>query len=144
MILSGLRITLMLGALFPLGALSCPSIDITDAWIREPPPMSNVAAGYFNAINTGSKEHTITSIKSSCCASLAMHKTSIENGRATMQHLNSLAIAPAETVNFAPNGAHLMLVGPTAPIQSTEIVEIEFVCADGTSTRADFKVLRDK
>ncbi|MFT4581032.1 MAG: copper(I)-binding protein [Gammaproteobacteria bacterium] len=143
MILSGLRVALLLGALFPLAAVSCTSIDITDAWIREPPPSSNVAAGYFNAINFGSEEQMITSIKSSCCASVAMHKTSIADDRATMLHLDTLTIAPGEKVNFAPNGAHLMLVGPLVPLRSSERVEISFNCRDGTSSEIDFKVQRD-
>ena len=71
-----------------------------------------------------------------------MHETSIEDGRARMHHLDTLTLAPTKKVNFAPNGAHLMLIGPVVPIRSSEVVEINFFCLDGTSTPIDFKVLR--
>ena len=93
-------------------------------------------------MNIGSEEQIITSIKSSCCARVSMHETSIEGGRARMHHLDALKLAPTEKVNFAPNGAHLMLVGPVVPIRSSEVVEINFFCLDGTSTPIEFKVLR--
>ena len=69
-------------------ALACTNIEVLHAWIREPPPVAQVAAGYFTMKNKGGTQASIERVESSCCASVAMHQTQVSGDRIRMSPMD--------------------------------------------------------
>jgi len=120
---------------------ACDDIEITAAWVREPPQLSDVAAAYFIARNVGANAAIIESTRSSCCQTIYLHVTTIEDEHARMQHLNGLMIAAGDSVSLEPGAAHLMLSTPVAPISHGQVIDIEFSCSVGTPMTVEFDVV---
>ncbi len=134
-------ITIFAVVLGPPAVQSCDDIRLTDAWIREPPPVSKVAAGYLRMENLGRETVVIDRIESSCCARIAMHETITDGDRTRMAAIETLKLEPQDVASFVPGGAHLMLISPSTPMHHGQRLELEFFCRDGGSFRADFDVL---
>lgn len=132
---------LCLVLMLPRRGLPCDSIEMLDAWIREPPPVITVAAGYFTLRNTSAETVVIERIESSCCAEVAMHKVLALGDQMRMTPMLNLTVPPGKTVSFTPGGAHLMLIAPVEPLRHGEIVELNFICSDGKSLRTDFNIV---
>ncbi|MGR9090429.1 MAG: copper chaperone PCu(A)C [Gammaproteobacteria bacterium] len=129
-------------ACLPGAAAACDGLSATGAWVREPPPVANVAAGYVTLENTGDEPLAIKHIESECCGSVMMHDTISDGDRVRMSHLGSLRLEVGETVQFAPGGKHLMLMAPQRPLRHGDSVRLDFVCTDGGTARIEFDVLK--
>lgn len=137
------RVRLILLPLYlsPTTALSCEDISATNAWIKEPPPVARVAAGYVELKHSGRNPVTIEKIESSCCAKVLMHETVADGDHVHMSHVRTLELAPDDVISFVPGGRHLMLMDPTAPLVDGAVVELEFFCTGGGSFRTDFDIV---
>src|SRR4029078_12404239 len=49
-----------------------------------------------------------------------IHRSAIENGIATIRHVEGIDIAPGAEVSFAPGGTHVMLMGLKKPLKQGE------------------------
>lgn len=124
--------------------MSCDDIVATNGWIREPPPVATVAAGYLQLENRGDQTIIIDSVESSCCASAAMHETVVDGDQMRMSAIEALILPPHGTAEFVPGGAHLMLNSPSTPIRHGQVIELIFYCSTGGSFRVKFDVLADR
>lgn len=99
-------------------------LEVENARVRLVPgggPM----AGYMVVRNHGDGLIRLTGASSDAFGRVMIHRTTIENGQARMVHQDGgIAIAPGETVEFAPRGLHLMLMQPQAELQVGDSVEI--------------------
>ena len=91
--------------------------------------------------NVGANAAIIESTRSSCCQTIYLHVTTIEDEHARMQHLNGLMIAAGDSVSLEPGAAHLMLSTPVAPISHGQVIDIEFSCSVGTPMTVEFDVV---
>lgn len=142
-------ITYRLVVLFALGisvlasaATACDGLSAAGAWVREPPPVAGVAAGYVSLKNAGDRPLSIEHIESDCCGSIMMHDNVNDGDRVRMMHLDSLRLEAGETVEFAPGGKHLMLMAPRSPLRHGDSLQLDFVCDDGGTTRFEFAVTK--
>jgi copper(I)-binding protein len=120
---------------------SCTALFVTDAWIREPPPMAKIAAGYFAIENLSDRELTVTALSSNCCERIEMHRTILTGDRASMSPIDELTIPPHDTVKFSPGGSHLMLIHPRIAMGQGKLVDIEFQCVDGAVSQTSFEIV---
>ena len=125
----------------PRSALSCRNIEVLLGWVREPPPVAQVAAGYFTIKNKGDTQASIERVESSCCASVAMHQTKVSGDQARMSHMDKLVVPGHTTTAFNPGEAHLMLIAPSSPLLHGGTVDIKFFCAQGDPLIVEFDVL---
>ncbi len=123
-------------------ATTCDALTATGAWVREPPPVANVAAGYVSLTNTGNGPLTVARIESDCCGSVMMHDTVSDGDRVRMMHLDSLHLGAGETVDFVPGGKHLMLMAPRKPLRAGESLGLDFICDDGGTRRIAFDIMK--
>jgi hypothetical protein len=123
-------------------ALGCDGLVVDAAWVREPPPGADVAAGYVRLTNRGTAPLTIDAVKSACCGHVMVHRTVQDGDSLRMVHVDRLALAPGETVTLAPGGAHLMLMGFAAPLTAGDSVTFSFACG-GHDTDVRFPVRAD-
>ena len=127
-------------AYIPLAFAGCDDLVASDAWIAEPPPVSQVAAAYTMLENRGTQTTRIDHIDSPCCEHIAMHSIETVADSVRMRHLDSLDIAPHTSVVLEPGSMHLML-RTTGHLAAGNSVELTFFCADDTSMSVEFDIL---
>ena len=120
----------------PVSAFAA-KVTVTGAWVRALP---GNAAGYFTMKNDGDKTIVLTGVKTAACGMPMLHKTSSGGGMASMSDVNTIPLAPHETIKFAPGGYHIMCMDPTAAVKPGKSVTMTFLFADKTSNTVTFAV----
>lgn len=69
------------------------------------------SAGYFMITNNGTADDTLLGVEADF-PRVTIHDTTVENGVATMSHIEGGVVIPAgESVLFEPGGKHVMFMG---------------------------------
>jgi copper(I)-binding protein len=103
-----------------------------DAWVRSMPPGAQVSAAYGMLMNHGDQTVTLSAVSSAMSANAEMHEVIADGDQRRMAELESIDIAPHQTLIFEPGGRHIMLLDVAAPPVEGETVEICAVSATGT------------
>ena len=111
-----------------------------DAWVRSMPPGAQVSAAYGMLMNHGDQTVTLSAVSSAMSATAEMHEVIADGDQRRMAELESIDIAPHETLIFEPGGRHIMLLDIAAPPVEGETVEICAVSAAGTRACAEAAV----
>lgn len=101
------------------GLLSWPALAAvvaSEAWVREVPPSSPVAAAFVTLANTGSEPVRVTAIESPLADKVHWHDMVAGEGMLRMQVRARIVLAPASQVTLAPGASHLMLLGLKKPL----------------------------
>ncbi len=106
-------------------------ISVSDGRMNLPAILGNPAAVYF-AITNGSEAPAILRAAYVDAAEEAMLHASVEvDGVMRMEHQESIAIAPGETVNFAPGGLHVMAMDLDPALEPGGTVEVTLTFESG-------------
>ena len=96
-------------------------ILITGAYARaSASPAARAGSVYFTVVNRGAASDRIVAASSDTAASAMIHRSAVENGIATMRHVEGIDIAPGAEVSFAPGRTHVMLMGLKKPLKQGE------------------------
>jgi periplasmic copper chaperone A len=87
-----------------------PDLNIGDA--RAATPSGGSSQVLVELTNEGDGADTLVGVDSGAAAAVEIHRTEIEEGRASMVELDEVEIPAGETVQFRPGSLHLMLVAP--------------------------------
>lgn len=87
-----------------------PDLSIGDA--RAATPSGGSSQVLVEVTNGGDGADTLVGVDSGAAARVEIHRTEIEEGRASMVELDEVEIPAGETVQFRPGSLHLMLVAP--------------------------------
>ena len=109
-----------------------------DAWVRSLPPGAAVMAAYGSLMNHGGDTVTIVNVTSATGTEAQMHDVIADGDQRKMVRLNSVDIAPGESLVFKPGGRHIMLLGITEAPEEGGDLALCAVSARGTKacTRA--------
>lgn len=99
-------------------AAACELV-LEGAWVRAAPPGVDRMAAYVTLRNGGSEDCVITGASSPAFGSAMLHRTVTEDGVSRMRPLGQLSLAAGGSLDFAPGGRHIMLLGPVAPLTAT-------------------------
>lgn len=111
------------------------AFSISDAWVREAPPIQRILAGYMQIRNDTDTPRKITAVNSAIFGSVEIHKTVIKDGMARMEAQHALVIPAMGTTVLEPGGVHLMLIDPQKPLQAGDKVTLELqIAPDETQT----------
>ncbi len=113
-----------------------------DAWVRSMPPGAQVSAAYGMLMNHSDQTVTLSTVSSEISGTAEMHEVIAEGDQRRMAQLESIDIAPHETLIFEPGGRHIMLLDIAAPPGEGETVEICAVSAAGTRACTEAAVKR--
>jgi periplasmic copper chaperone A len=129
------RMLLVLLAMSVLAPVCAPAADsnlvVGGAWIRQPPPGSDVAAVYLSLLNAGTEAVRLTGAECPLAAMVMMHETVEANGQSQMRALTAVTLAPGAAIAFAPGGRHIMLHGLAHPLQVGERVPLVLLFSGG-------------
>jgi copper(I)-binding protein len=139
--LFGLLLTAACG--LPAAQAAEPCADAEGAWVRAPAPGIKVAAAYLTLHNAGGKECVLRDVSSPQFRKIEIHETLVEDGVASMHRRESLNIAPNGSVELAPNGYHLMLIGGTGKTAVGDNVTLTLKFADDTELHVEAAVRND-
>jgi len=109
----------------PASAQQVGDLKIEKPWSRATPGNSKIGAGYFTVTNTGSTPDTLVSAATANSDHVEIHEMAMKDGVMTMRPVaKGVTIAPGKSVNFAPGGYHLMLMGLKAPLKQGDKVPV--------------------
>ncbi|HKY00879.1 MAG TPA: copper chaperone PCu(A)C [Steroidobacteraceae bacterium] len=123
------RIRLLAALLAALAALPALAgeLSITNAWSRSTPPGVTVGVAYFTLKNDTGKSDRLLRITTPVASKVQVHRTEILDGMARMREVAVLHVDPGQTLEFAPNGMHLMLTGLRQPLTEGQAFEVELL-----------------
>jgi periplasmic copper chaperone A len=102
-------------------------LAITDAWSRTTPPGVTVGVAYFTLKNDTARSDRLLKISSPVATKAQVHRTEILDGIARMREVTVLHVDAGRTLEFAPNGMHVMLMGLKQPLVEGTTFEIEML-----------------
>jgi periplasmic copper chaperone A len=91
-------------------------IKVNDAWAPATPPNASVGAAYMQI--EAREADTLIGLSSPVAETVELHRTSFEEGIATMRKVDSVVVSPSTPLVLAPNGMHLMLHQLASPLQA--------------------------
>ena len=109
---------------------SSDAVMIMSPWVRAAPPTARVMAGYVMLHNQSDHPQTLTGVSSPMFERIEIHESYVEDGISKMRQLPQLEIAANAMVTFAPNGMHLMLIGPTVAAKRAPRIKMTFIFAE--------------
>ncbi len=118
------------------------TLEITHPWVREAPPSARVLAAYMSIKNTSESTITINGISSPEFESAELHRTVINEGMASMQHIKKLDVPANGSIKLEPGGLHLMLFNPQRALSSGDSVTLTIHLNNGTRMAVTAPVVR--
>jgi copper(I)-binding protein len=118
---------------------------IDHPWARATVSVQKVGAGYLTIRNEGQQADRLIGARSPIVPSIEMHTHEIDaQGVARMGQLEAIELPPGATVELAPGGMHLMLIGLSAPLREGEDFPLTLVFerAGEVEVRVDIEPLR--
>ena len=101
-------------------------VMVIDAFARaSATPQATSAVAYLTLSNHGTETDRLTSITTGMAAMAQLHENKSADGVMSMALVETLEIAPGQTVTMAPGGLHIMLVGLPAPLKKGGKLSLE-------------------
>lgn len=91
------------------------------------------AAGYFDLRNNGDQPVVLTGGSSDAFAEVMMHRSTLKDGVASMQHLSQVEVPAGSKLSFASGGYHLMLMQHQRTLALGDQVNVTLNFSDGRS-----------
>lgn len=104
-----------------LASADCASVTagdltISKAWSRATIGAQRPAAFYVEIRNDGKAEDRLVGIETPVAGMPMLHQTVIQDGLATMPHVEAVDVPAGETVSLSPGGYHGMLMELTTAL----------------------------
>ena len=126
----------------PGAIASQTGVFIDNAWVRAMPPSQPNTAAYLTVRNEGEISLRIVAASSDPQAAVEIHTSREVDGMVSMQRLEGVTLKPGQSVEFAPGGMHLMMMGLNKMPAPGEQVKLCLQFDSGTSVCADAEVRR--
>lgn len=132
-------IALLLVTMSPL-AFSA-QLEISRTNLRANVPGSDNTAAYMIVDNPTKEDVRIIGVKSNVSEFAELHSHKMDGDRMIMRHKKYIDVDAGESVRFAPNGYHVMLIGLKQRIKHGEQATITLKYDDGTSQAFQFDII---
>lgn len=126
-----LAAALLLGACQPAEIPTEPVLS--DAWVRSLPPGMKMTAAFGTLENVTAEKIDIESFTSPTFSSVSLHLSETVDGVSRMREIESYSLSAGESLEMAPGGYHLMLMGPMQSMAPGAVVTLELNTSNGRS-----------
>jgi periplasmic copper chaperone A len=133
-----IRLLFIILLLLPTALLA--EMTISNAWIRQLPPVVPARAGYATFTNSAALQEQIISIRSDFFAHIEIHQTIEQNGSMRMQLLNTVDIPSKGQFDFYPGNIHLMMIEPVEATIIGQKIPVEVTFGSGQQQTVFFEV----
>jgi copper(I)-binding protein len=120
------------------------AINITDGYIKESIPGSDITAAYMTLNNTGNKVITLQKITSLISDRIEIHEHSMANGMMRMRQVEDITIKAHNSVVLQPSGLHLMIFDLKKRVTEKDVVPLTLYFSNGTKINIQLPVYRYK
>lgn len=96
------------------------TLTIQHPWARATAASAKAGALYLTVANGGSEADRLMGVSTDAAAHCELHLSEINNGVMTMRMVDSVEVPAGGSAAFAPQGAHVMLLGLKAPLKKGE------------------------
>ncbi len=103
------------------------NVEVTNPWAR--PSTGKTGAAYFTLTNHGTSDDTLVSVESDAAAKVQIHDMTMDGNIMRMRKLAALPLPAGKSVNVAPGGLHVMLIGLTKPLTEGGSIVMHLVFA---------------
>ncbi len=124
----------------PASDTSVIDLSFDNAWIRPAPPGAPSLAGYTVIRNNGSFPVTLVDIEAQGFDMAMIHETVVNDGVASMNHLDGLTIQAGGLAELKPMGKHLMLMRPEENFPVGHQVALTFITDNGEEIQTQFTI----
>lgn len=115
-------------------------LTIMNAWSRSTPPGVTVGVVYFTLTNDTGKSDRLLKLSTPVASKVQVHRTETLDGIARMREVAVLHVDAGQTLEFAPNGMHLMLMGLKKPLVAGQRFDLELLFEVGGPRKVDVVV----
>lgn len=123
-----LLVALVLPLVAACGAGDGAGPTVGDPWVRVPMNAEGPTGAFLAISNPGPTEDALVGARSPAAAAVEIHETSMSaDGMMGMTPVERIGIPAGATVELAPGGLHLMLIGLAAPLAAGDEVELTLV-----------------
>jgi copper(I)-binding protein len=128
------RVLLVVTAvIFVLSACDAATgIELSNAWMR-PAAKDGNGAVYFLLQNHSASADELTGVSSDIAAAVEMHESKMEGDVMQMQQVMSVPLGGKTSVEFAPGGYHVMLIGLKQDVKLGDPIQVTLHFADHAS-----------
>lgn len=92
-------------------------VVVSAPWARATPGLARIGVAYMTIANRGSAPDRLLRVETPVAEHPELHTTMMQNGVMQMRSVESVALLPGHTVQFAPGNMHIMLVDLRAPLE---------------------------
>lgn len=117
-----------------------PSIHVVDAWARATPPGVENGAVYCKILNHGGADRLVGA-RSSAARAVEIHESLAQNGVVEMRRVDALPVGAGASVELAPGGTHVMLVGLAAPLAAGATIQLTLAFATAGEVTVEVPVV---
>lgn len=96
--------------------------QVSDAWVRLPPPGAQIAAAYLTL--ESKQTLSLSHVTSPAAEAVEIHTMSMHGGMMEMRQLPALALEAGKPVKLEPGGLHLMLINLKKPLKAGDKVQL--------------------
>ena len=126
--------TLFLASLFAVSTTSAlAEVFVSDPWARATVPGQPVGAVYMKV--SSSDAVRLVGIQTEVATDVQVHTMHYHDGVMKMREHGELAIPAGQTVELAPGGLHLMLLGLKKPLSVGENMTLKLTFEDAKKVR---------
>ena len=115
-------------------------VDLAGVWVRALPPTQTNTAAYLTVTNRGDTGIRIVGASADMAGKVEIHTTREIDGYMRMEQLQGLSVAAGQSLQLAPGGTHLMLLGLARMPLSGETVHLCLQLATGDEVCTDAEV----
>jgi hypothetical protein len=127
MSLSQSRFALLALCLITANLAQAGELTVTNAWSRSTPPGVTVGVAYFTLKNDTGKSDRLLKISSPVASKVQVHRTEVLDGIARMREVAVMHVDAGQTLEFAPNSLHVMLMGLKKPLVEGQTLDLELL-----------------
>jgi len=117
-----------------------PTVRVLDAWARATAPGAENGAVYFKIVNQGAADRLVGA-RTQAARAAELHASATRDGVVEMRHLDALPIEAGATVELAPGGTHVMLVGLESRLVAGTHLELRLIFATAGEIAVDVTVV---
>jgi copper(I)-binding protein len=127
-------------SVFGCNEMSVSSVQVKNAWVREPPGGHPITGAYMEIVNRSSVICEIIGVSSEKVGRVEIHSMEYDDEMMRMRKVDSLMLRPEEEINLQPGGLHLMLMDIADVLKAGDSLPLMLHFSDGTKQLVESSV----
>ncbi len=124
-------------------ATSAEMVTVSDAWVREVPPVSETSALFMTLTNTSDTEAALVSASGDVSKLVELHTHETDDkGIHRMFQVDQIVIPANGQTMLKPMSYHVMLIGLHQPLKQGDTVTVTLEFRDGSTKQVEAPVMK--